>query len=163
MGDGSLSIYLSEGERSTTTKRLIEAWNLQSGERSELPWIGDSSPFLTFYVLIDDRDEDRLFERQSDGRYAAVPRVERDLKFECGALPPENSQWSAGWSWRDQWGAFASVFPGTVGGVVRAHVSAPEGATFWWSACGRPPGVLGAPIDVGGTCPLEGVRKFVLR
>jgi RNA polymerase sigma factor (sigma-70 family) len=163
MNDGSLALYLNEVEDSAKSQHLLEGWNVQSGEQLQLSWTDDSAEFLTLRVELGDHSEDWLFRRQVDGRYAAMPRLAREIKLDCESVPPGEGDWSAGWQWHEQWGTCERLSHPRVGTVTRVRTSAPEGATFWWSACRRPPGVLGAPTDVGGTCPLDGVRKFVLR
>jgi hypothetical protein len=161
--DGSMSIYLVESESSTKDTRRFDAWSV--AKPLQLPWPTDPSRWLVIHVSLGDRDEEWLFERQNDGRYGAVPRREREVVVELGALPAEGKGWTVGWTWQDQWGCLSGIAPRRVGESIRMRIATPaEGASFWWSSTGTPPGILGAPKDVGGSVPLDASSgRIVLR
>ena len=165
--DGALSVYLLESEESTSEKPLFRAGSWQPPELSHAAWPAEPSRWLVLHVLLEERDEDWLFERRADGRFAAVPRSERELVLECAALPPQdtpNSAWLIGWMWQGQWGQLCGG-PGKVGEVARVRVSFPAGdASIYWSAKGPPPGVFGAPKETGWSIPVEEIHgKLVLK
>ena len=168
--DGSMSIFLVRSENSTQAKRLFDVSSFSNESQRNALWPAEPSRWLMLYVLnISEGDlgGERLFERQADGRYAAVPRSERELVVECGALPPQdqpNARWHVGWMWQGQWGLIGSG-SAQVGMVDRMRVTFPSGgASIYWSAKGPPPGVLGAPANVGGSIPVEEIHgKLVLK
>jgi RNA polymerase sigma-70 factor (ECF subfamily) len=165
--DGSLSVFLVESDNSTRASPLFDTHSWTTSKFASTAWPDEQPQWVVLHVLLGDRDEDWLFERRADGLFAAVPRIERELVLECGALPPQgepNAAWHVGWTWRGRWGQLAAG-PRTVGEVVRLVVSTPvDGASLYWSAKGPPPGVLGAPIALGGTIPLASLTgKLVLR
>lgn len=166
--DGSMGVFLVESDESTRAEPLFDSWDLMSSQPGPAKWSTAPSRWLVVHALLSpQRDEDRLFERRADGLYAAVPTSELELVLECGALPPGDAtktRWTVGWIWRDQWGQLTSG-PPRVGEVRRVIVSIPaDGASLYWSAKGTPPGVHGAPLDVGGTIPVASLSgKLILR
>lgn len=161
--DGSMNVYLVESDTSSKEVRLFDAWSVEKS--LQLPWPVEPSRWMVIHVILGDRDEDWLFERQSDGRYVAVPRREHEIVLECAALPAPDKRWGIGWAWKDQWGSLGVEVPHHVGEIGHVRFTAPaEGASLWWSAGWAPPGVLGAPKDIGGSVPLDGLSgKIVLR
>jgi hypothetical protein len=162
--DGSMSVHLREDEASVAEHRTFATSQLPDGAWAATPWPEAPSHWINLAVHFDDRDEDWLFERQSDGRYAAVPRREMDLVLECGASLPSDARWRVGWKWRDQWGGLANA-PSAIGTTWRLHVSFPaDGATLWWSNTWMPPANSGANGGIGGTIPFDAItEKIVLR
>jgi RNA polymerase sigma-70 factor (ECF subfamily) len=167
--DGSMSVYLVPTEESTKQERHFEAWEFLSSRRVNLPWPEEPSRWvmLGVWLELEGVGGDRLFELQPDGRYLAVPRTERDLVIECAAPTPDASDypgWMIGWTWQGQWGQIERTSARRVGEVVRSRISAPQGASIYWSASGLPPGVLGSPQNVGGVMPFDALtERIVLR
>ena len=164
-----MSVYLVADEELTKQERHFKAWEFPSSESASLPWPNEPSRWLILSVFLELEGVggDRLFELQPDGRYLAVPRTEREFVIECAAPTPGASDypgWMIGWIWQGQWGLIERTSARRVGEVVRTRISAPVGASIYWSATGLPPGVLGSPQAVGGIVPLDALtERIVLR
>jgi hypothetical protein len=162
--DGSLGVHLVEDDASVPEHRAFVASTGPDWSPLATPWPDDPPPhWITIYAITDDLEGDRLFERQGDGRYAAVPRRNFDLVLECGAAPPAGKRWWIGWKWRDQWGALGGPPPNVVGKVVRVHVSAPDpGASLIWSTESTPPAASTASGELGGSLPFDAISGTVV-
>jgi hypothetical protein len=161
--DGSLSVHLLEDDASVPEHRAFVAATAPDWAPLATPWPDDAPHWITIYAIADDLEGDRLFERRSDGKYAAVPRRNVDLVLECGAAPPAGKHWWIGWKWRDQWGALGGPPPNVVGKVVRVHVSAPDpGASLIWSTESTPPAASTASGELGGSLPFDAISGTVV-
>jgi len=154
--DGAIDVYLSHAEKVVSGEWLFAATNLRTRQQLAVAWPEEPPRWITIYVQLSDYGEDRLFELQGDGRYAAAPRVERSLLFECGVRPASGKSWSLGWTWHEQWGGLWIELPQHAGEIKQLRITTPEdGASLWWSDTEFPPGFFGRPGDAGGTTPLD--------
>jgi hypothetical protein len=162
--DGSMSVHLRADETSVPEHRTFATTELPDGSWAATTWPETPARGIVLQVHAGDRDEDWLFERQSDGRYAVVPRREADLVLECGETPPQHTRWRVGWICRDQWGLLANA-PSAIGKTWRVHVSFPADSTsLWWSNAWTPPASSGVSNEPGGSIPIDAITgKIVLR
>ncbi len=164
-GDGSLTIYLDESEDSKRNAPRFRAQSFLTDSWTSAPWPAPQSAWLVLDVMDEKVEGPWLFERQADGRFAAAARSEREIVFQCDALPPLDTPhvtWCIGWMSHDQWGIIRGS-SWQVGMVERMRVTFPAGgASIYWSAKGPPPGVLGAPKEIGGSIPVEEINGKVL-
>jgi hypothetical protein len=162
--DGSMDVYVLEDDASVPEHRAFIAAAPTDGAWVATPWPTEPPRWLTLYMIGDDVEGDRLFERQSDGRYAAVPRREMDLVLECGVAPPDGKGWWLGWKRGELWGTLGVPSPNVVGNVVRVHVSVPEDASLYWSIDSFPPTASGTNGGIGGSIAFDAITgKIVLR
>jgi RNA polymerase sigma-70 factor (ECF subfamily) len=162
--DGSTNLFLDRTEGPLQAPEHFDARHFGASERTSLPWPAQPSRWLTAYMFFGNRDEDWLFERQTDGRYAAVPRQDFEIELKCEALPPNADHWWVGWQARGQWGDLTEIAPRVVGETSHVHGCVPIGADFCWSSGEAPAGVLGVPVGIGGSVPFEAkTMRVVLR
>jgi hypothetical protein len=150
--DGGLEVFLL---RSAEDPKLFHTFSEESRAWPTVP-----ADRIVIHVLLGDGDESWAFERASDGRYAAVPRIKRHLEVECRALPSEGKSWWIGWQWREVWGVCAQVPSWRLGQKVRVQFSTPaEGAMVYWSADGAPP-LPGKSL--GGSVPIDALSGTLI-
>ncbi len=162
--DGSLNVFLWHSEDSTAEIPRFSCRSSRSSDRvSEeggLPWPAESSHWLSAEMYFGDGEQAWLFERQTDGRYAALPRRHVDIVVKCSVPPPSGRTWWLGWILEGQWGYMGQA-PKIPGETAVVHASMPVGAQMWWSDSESPPGMLGAPKDVGGSIAIDGKRSRI--
>lgn len=160
--DGSMSISLEDTENSSKDLPLF-ASKSDAGDDPRA-WPVEPGRWLTIGLLLGDHDESWLFERQDGGSYVVTPRREVELDIRCGAAPPEGKYWRLGWQLHEQQGGLGVDTPSIVGETTHVRFSIPVGAQIWWSTGSHPPGVQGAPANIGGSAPIESLQgRLVLR
>lgn len=116
--DGSLELHFADPE--TGKERP-----------SEPPPDWSTAQALILYAQ-DDRIPVRAFERDPDGRYAAVEMRRHEIEF---AVEPSASDliWSIGWEWRGLFAVCTGVTRPAAGETVRVTLHAPaDGARLAW-------------------------------